>query len=124
MRKKPLRTETAGIPQLVEKAVDISLIFGATTRLTRLITLDDLGQWWVVDPLISRAENTRWWKYVDGLTCPFCVGFHLSLMVIMSYLAARRLGGPALVAWRAAAGALTVNYGSAHLVVAADFGEE
>jgi len=30
---------------------DAALVLGATMRLTRLITNDDLGQWWLKDPL-------------------------------------------------------------------------
>lgn len=95
--------------------LDAALILGASARLTRLITTDQAGDP-VVRSLISaageigpRTRNT----VADGLACPFCVGFHLSLLVTTSYAVARRF--PALLElWRVIAGALAVNYVTAH----------
>lgn len=104
----------------------MALAAGATLRLTRLIVADDLGQWWVKDPIDRAAERwwehqcevygdytppqPWWWKYRSGLDCPFCVGF---------WIAVGALGSAALAgrsrSWRFAAGALTLNYVAAHL---------
>ena len=105
--------------------LDAALILGASARLTRLITTDQAGDP-VVRSLISaageigpRTRNT----VADGLACPFCVGFHLSLLVTTSYAVARRF--PALLAlWRVIAGALAVNYATAHVVEYLDWQDD
>lgn len=110
---------------------DLALTLGATMRLTRLVVTDDLGQWWLKDPLDRWIEerrrlhqrahprtlaNTRapfapWWlKYRDGLDCPFCVGFWIGAAVL---LLQSRGGKP----WRFVAAALTLNEAAAHLGV-------
>lgn len=130
---------------------DAALIVGATLRLTRAVVTDDIGKWWVRGPILKRAEAYLadrqrqwtalgedaegkadpsieappvWWqKYLDGLDCPFCVGFHLGWLVLLSYLIARkaRLLGP----WRFVTSALTLNYVTAHLGVRlGDVGDE
>jgi hypothetical protein len=104
---------------------DVLLVLGATMRLTRLITNDKLGEWWVKDPLdvwlhgheseatpeqvsLRAAERQPWRKYAEGLECPHCVGFHVGWMVMASYLLARR-SPTALKAWKFVAGSLTLN---------------
>jgi hypothetical protein len=112
------------LPQNVSP-LDAALILGASARLTRLITTDQAGDP-VVRSLISaageigpRTRNT----VADGLACPFCVGFHLSLLVTTSYAVARRF--PALLAlWRVIAGALAVNYATAHVVEYLDWQDD
>ena len=106
-------------PQSVDNAVDFAIIIGASLRLTRLVTTDALGGWWIVDPLVAWAtprEKLR--KYLDGLECPFCVGFHCTLFVLLSYAAARRSN--TLNSWRLVAGALGVNYVTGHIGVRLD----
>ena len=92
---------------------DAALIVGASARLTRFVTADDLGKWWIHAPLYRRFMNTSAEKYLIGLHCPHCAGFHASLLVIASYALARvfRL----LPVWRIVAGALAVNYVTAHV---------
>ncbi len=112
------------LPQNVSP-LDAALILGASARLTRLITTDQAGDP-VVRSLISaageigpRTRNT----VADGLACPFCVGFHLSLLVTTSYAVARRF--PAMLAlWRVIAGALAVNYATAHVVEYLDWQDD
>lgn len=111
---------------------DTALILGATMRLTRLVVSDDLGQWWVKDPLdawahghkrVTSKESTTgessyevhtlasWHKYLSGLECPYCVGFWIGAGVLASYhLVPRGL-------WRFVASALTLNEVAAHLGV-------
>lgn len=74
---------------------------GAATRLTRLITADALGEWYILRPAEAwaiRHEGTkleyadgrpaldedRGWrsKLVSGLSCPWCVGFWLGAAVL------------------------------------------
>jgi hypothetical protein len=99
-------------PQAVDNVADLALILGASLRLTRLITTDTLGQWWVVEPLASWVPQ-RYQRYLSGLDCPYCVGFHATFAVISSYAVARRTHS--LTAWRVVAGSLAVNYITAHI---------
>jgi hypothetical protein len=100
-------------------------------RLTRLITNDDLGQWWVKDPLDAwmhqhpalecgartpdRYETVeamsvgrmRYHRYLAGLECPHCVGTWVGFGVLAATLATRRtrLAGP----WRFVMAGLSLN---------------
>ena len=106
------------------------VLIAASARLTRLITTDDLGQWWVQDPIDAAAsrwydrqvthaemrgevdpviEQPWWWKYRSGLVCPFCIGFWLALGLL---ILDRRLSGRGL--WSTLVGALALNYVAAH----------
>lgn len=101
---------------------------GATMRLTRLIISDDIGDWWIKTPLDTkmsawmikngRAEEPAWYRYRDGLECPYCVGFWIGLGVLGAELAAE--GSTTLTArvWRLTAGALTLNEVAARLGIA------
>jgi hypothetical protein len=113
-------------------------------RLTRLVVTDDLGQWWIKDPLdaywhpkfVRQDKNPdaeygydpavfhQPWlarhvdhKYLGGLECPYCVGFWIGAAVLASYhILPRGL-------WRFAARALTLNEAAAHLgIKIGDFG--
>jgi len=106
-----------------QRLTDTALIVGATMRLTRLIVTDDLGEWWVKEPIMRRlfpegvapmdkAKNIRRLGYFAGLNCPFCCGFWLGAGVLASHAVAKRLG--LLRLWRFAAGALTLNEVAAH----------
>ena len=99
-------------------ALDLVLVTLATLRVTRLVTTDSIGQWWLYAPLYRRATSTqptpKWAKYVEGLTCPFCVGFWIGLvMVLVLWL----VGGPgdAAVWWRYLVGAFALNYVVGHV---------
>ena len=99
----------------------------AAVRLTRLVVTDDLGRWWIHEPidramdayaereLWTAAHEDRdpvepwWWKYRSGLDCPFCVGF----WICVGTLAAQRaLPRPVFTALAAP---LALNYVTAHL---------
>ncbi len=104
---------------------DAALIVGATARLTRLVVADDIGQWMLKDPLSEIAAThadqhggvaPSWWRYVDGLSCPFCWGFWAGVIVLGSHAATE--GHPkARAGWRFVTGALTLNYVAAHIGV-------
>jgi len=96
-----------------DRFTDAALIVGASARLTRFVTVDDLGQWWIREPLHRRFVDTSAEKYLIGLHCPHCAGFHASLVVIATYALARLLH--LLPVWRVVAGALAVNYVTAHV---------
>lgn len=113
---------------------DLLLAAGFTARLTRVIVTDDIGKWWIRDPLSKWArgkepevqhnavyrngewvaEDPSWRKYLDGLACPYCVGFWIGVLILASLAA---VGGPgdAAVWWRYLAGAFTMNYLTAHI---------
>lgn len=103
-------------PTTLADPLDAALIVGASARLTRLITTDTAGEpftdlvldaAWRISPKARRLA-------AEGLDCPFCVGFHLSLVVTTSYALARR--SPVLLSlWRVVAGALATNYLTGHL---------
>lgn len=79
---------------------DVAIAALATARLTRFVVRDDLGKWWIKDPIdramdryaereVARAEKEgrdvlvpRWWKYRSGLDCPWCAGFWIALGVL------------------------------------------
>lgn len=90
---------------------DLILLTLATTRVTRFVTTDSLGEWLIRDP----AE--AWWlkkggswraKLISGLECPYCVGFWLGVIAIAVLMLA---GGPgdAALWWRLASGAFALN---------------
>lgn len=111
------------------RIVDFALAVGASARLSRLVITDDLGQWWIKQPIDDAmdryAANERllyghealepwWWKYRSGLDCPFCVGFWLGAGVLVTgAVAASHPRARSL--WRFGAGALALNYVAAHL---------
>ena len=93
-------------------------LLGATMRLTRLIVADDIpGQWWIKDPLRERAARAYadtgrepwWWRYTQGLDCPFCVGLWIAAAVTVADEAA----GDSR-AWRVFTTALALNEAAAH----------
>jgi hypothetical protein len=105
--------------QYVLIATDLLLILLATLRVTRLVTTDNVpGQWWIYGPLYkkaaTRSPHPRWFRYMEGLTCPFCVGFWIGLVAV-ALLAL--LGGPGdLPVWfRYLMGAFALNYVVGHV---------
>ena len=99
-------------------AIDIALLVLASLRITRLVTTDSIGQWWLYAPLLKKAYSQtpppKWSKYVEGLVCPFCVGFWVGLIGLALLTIA---GGPgdAAVWWRWLAGAFALNYVVGHV---------
>jgi hypothetical protein len=91
---------------------DLLLLMGLTLRLTRFVTTDDLGKWWLQD---HRGQSRYW----SGLDCPFCVGFWIGVAALVSLAA---VGGPGHAEqwWRYAAGAFTLNYLVGHLSARVD----
>lgn len=98
---------------------DLILLVLVTLRLTRLVTTDSLGQWWLYAPLYKRTvakpgPTSRWAKYIDGLTCPFCVGFWIGAVAALSlYLVGG--AGDAADWWRWVAGIFALNYIVGHI---------
>lgn len=100
------------------EAFDIALLLLATLRVTRFITTDSLGQWWFYAPLAKRVyrktpPGTWSSRYLEGLTCPFCVGFWIGAVGIASLLVAGGPGGAA-VWWRVLAGVFALNWVVGH----------
>lgn len=111
-----------------------ALLTLTSARLSRLVTTDDLGHWFIhnpVDKAMGRyaerehAKHRRglgpvprepwWWKYRSGLDCPFCVGFWAALGVVAVERATRTAPAPIRAAVEVAGTALAVNYVAAHL---------
>jgi hypothetical protein len=103
-------------------ALDLVLLLLATLRISRLITSDNIpGNWWIYGPLYkkvaleqSRGRVPGWSKYLEGLQCPFCVGFWVGLVGVISlYL----VGGPGDAAdlWRWLAAPFALNYVVGHV---------
>lgn len=99
--------------------LDLALLLLVTLRLTRLVTTDSLGQWWLYAPIYKRVVATpgapsHWAKYVDGLVCPFCVGFWIGIAASISLIL---VGGPGDAAdwWRWTAGVFALNYIVGHI---------
>lgn len=97
--------------------MDALLLLGAALRLTRLVTVDDLGAMLVREPaheLAHRRGTPTAHRLADGVECPFCVGQWVCFSVLGGYALARRRPAT-LAAWRFVATGLTVNYLTAHL---------
>lgn len=97
--------------------MDALLLLGAAARLTRLVTVDDLGAMLVREPvheLAHRRGTPTARRLAEGVECPFCVGQWITLAVLGSYSLSRRRPAT-LAAWRFVASGLTVNYLTAHL---------
>lgn len=115
------------------KPTDLALILGATMRLTRLVTTDDIGDWWIREPLTDLANRQhqamehfgttgchadcqpKWTRYLDGLECPHCVSWHAAYLTIGTFLLARRMGPTALSVWRFGAASLGLSSVAGHL---------
>jgi hypothetical protein len=52
---------------------------------------------------------------VEGLDCPFCVGFWIGGAVLVGEAVTRRAPSPVRAAWRLLTGALALNYVTGHL---------
>lgn len=108
------------------RADDAALVLGATMRLSRLVVSDDLGQWWIKDPLDKQFHprpdgqpqrfHDRWHKYQSGLICPFCVGFWAGVGVLGTYALASK-NRRTHRAWRFVAATLALNEVAAHLAI-------
>lgn len=105
-------------------AIDILLALGLTLRLSRVVVTDDIGLWWVRVPAFNWAlrhepEANGWRaKLQEGLSCPFCVGFWIGCLVLLSLWL---VGGPghAHEAWRWIAGAFALNWVVGHIAARA-----
>lgn len=106
--------------------LDIVLVVLLALRMTRFFTSDSLGLWWFYEPLHRKAygrgsnvPTPKWARYVEGLTCPFCVGFWCCALALLSLYIA---GGPghAWDLWRWVAAAFALNYVTGHVSARAD----
>jgi hypothetical protein len=120
---------------MIEQLFDGALLFGMTLRLSRLVTTDYIGEWWLRDPAEKWADKhkrfshsqgnvdlyEKGWrgKLVTGLECPFCIGFWLGIAGLISLELAGGLGGAHEI-WRYTAGAFTLNYIVGHISARAD----
>ena len=103
----------------LKQALDVALVVGATARLTRLVTTDDLGEWWIRDPAFQvanwhmiRTGELPWWdKYRSGLSCGWCVGYWIGVLVLVTSRTRRGHG-----ACRFTAATLTLNLVTAPIV--------
>ena len=89
--------------------LDVILLVGFTARLTRLVTVDD-----ILEPvrvgILYRVPARVTSATASLLSCPFCIGFWLSLAVLASWVAWGSTWG-----WMFVAGTFTLNYVHAHL---------
>ena len=97
-------------------------VLGAA-RITRVIVTDDIGLWYIRGPLVSwvikhEPDHFGWRSRLwSGLDCPFCVGFWVGVLVLVSLAA---VGGPdadttAATIWRWVMAAFALNYVTAHV---------
>lgn len=97
--------------------LDLALLLGFALRLVRLVVADDVGEWLARGPARRAAERRGGWreKISDGLQCPFCVGFWLCVLALLSLVVAWDVGGPLLAVWRFVAGAFALNWVVGHV---------
>jgi hypothetical protein len=98
--------------------LDVVLLVGLAARLIRLTVVDTIAG--PARDLVRRAglraAGDRGLVWADDLiSCPFCIGWWISVGVVGSWLAA----GGTLV-WQAVAAAFTLSYVAGHLVAALD----
>lgn len=88
---------------------DLLLALGFSLRLSHLVTSDTITERYLREPLMKRVKSDRAEFWVEGLYCPWCVGFWLAGLVLASLVLA---GGPGDAAdwWRLLAGWFTLNY--------------
>jgi hypothetical protein len=88
---------------------DLILLVGLALRLTHLVTTDDISERYLRQPLMNRVKSQRQEFWVEGLYCPWCIGFWISGLCLLSLWLA---GGPgdAALWWRLAAGWFTLSY--------------
>ena len=118
--------------------LDLVLLFGLTARLTLFVVSDDLGKWLIRDPAMKWVGNSMrpdqlasedpddWgWRYklASGLWCPYCVGFWIGCLTLVSLVIVRDYG-QALDSWRIVSGVFTLNLLTAPLVSMLTFSEE
>lgn len=102
-------------------ALDLLLLLGFTLRLTRLVIADDLGLWTIRGPAYLWATkhepDAGGWraKLVSGLSCPFCVGFWIGALTVVSLLVAYAVPDVLLWPWRIVAGIMTLNWIVGHV---------
>lgn len=120
----PVRPGSVAYSARMELSIlDAVLLVGLSARLTRLVVVDDAGEPLRLGVLrvcgALARERARGIDFAARLMgCPFCVGFWLSLGVVVSWL----LAGDTL-AWQAIALVFTLNYVHAHLNAALDSGD-
>lgn len=115
-----------------------ALILLATLRLTRFVTSDHLGHWWLVQPARRWAlESSRYghfgdheaddlWeeaanlpdppapvKLVKGLDCPFCVGFWLGALILLGDTIVGK--SPLRPLWALGLATFSLNYVVGHI---------
>lgn len=113
----------------VKKLSTPIIVIGASARLTRFVTSDTLGKYWIHDPinqiimndlLRRKAKHEHpsngtgpreplpepgYMKYVEGLSCPWCVGFWIGAGAVIAERATRN---PSTPTTRALRGGLTI----------------
>ena len=100
--------------------LDLLLLVLSTLRVTRLFTTDSIpGKWWIQHPLNKKAYGSggpapKWSRYLDGLECPFCIGFWIGCVALLTLYLVGGIGHAAEW-WRWLAGAFALNYLVGHV---------
>ena len=98
--------------------LDLLLLLGFAARLIRLVAVDSIASYlrdWVrwIGEQVGGDRGLLW---ADELvTCPFCVGFWISVGVVASWALVGDTAG-----WRLTAAAFTLSYAAGHLVARLD----
>jgi hypothetical protein len=125
------------VNRTVDNFIRVILTVLATARLTRFVTQDFLGHWWIVQPArrwavfgtplyhtLPESIDAEWeeneprtWrqKLVKGLDCPFCVGFWIGGLVLLTGVICTALGPIPRAVWRFTMGTFALNYVVGHL---------
>jgi hypothetical protein len=97
--------------------LDLAVLVLSTARMSRFVTTDALGDWWVRKPVADWAEQEdegHREKVVTLVNCPYCIGQWLALGNLAAY-ALTRNHPVARSAWRYLAGGMALNYVVAHV---------
>lgn len=122
--------------QMFARAATLALV---SARLSRLVTQDTIGKWLIHEPVdkamdgyYARKEEEAkkdgkspsepwWWRYRQGLDCPWCVGFWLALGTTATEWATRnpksQAGKSLRTCLEVVGGALALNYVAATLEI-------
>lgn len=115
---------------------DLLLLVLSTLRLSRLVTSDQIGEWFIQEPakrwatmadvttdyepymgeVLRQTDNPDGWRHrlVDGLICGFCEGYWIGVVTIVVLA---MLGGPGDAPdwWRVLSGTFALSYVIGHV---------
>lgn len=112
--------------------IDVLLALGVTIRLTRAVTVEEIGARLLRHPVEDWAGRIpkgrtadldepfmrRRWFWADALSCPYCVSTWIAIGAFATMAIAHATDSWFTLLWRIVSAGLTGSYVMAHLMVA------